>query len=111
MASFDASELKDHYDKHRTDFSVANQSEYEKLADRFLSGPWRADLKQCKRKLGDLVRYDVATHEFGILSATGVIRSYFKPIPCASLPVGVPKVNCHNHLDNIAYYNEACLQW
>jgi hypothetical protein len=96
-ANWDANEteLQVHYTRHRTDFTVASEKEYERLVDYFLSGTPRRSMMQCKRTQGDIVRYDVTTTEYGVLSATGIIRTYFKAKPCASLPPGVPKVRCH----------------
>ena len=109
MARFDAAELQIHYAKHRADFAVSTDKEYERLADAFLSRPLYPDLMQCTRTKGDIVRYDVVTQEYGVLSVSGVIRTYFKPIPCASLAVAAPRVNCHGYVDNVQYFSASCL--
>ncbi len=66
----------------------------------FLSRPFGPGLMQCRRKKGDVLRYDTTTTEFGVLSVTGVIRTYFKPVPCVSLPPGA-KLNCHRQPTNL----------
>jgi pyocin large subunit-like protein len=111
VASFDAAELAIHYAKHRTDFAVATDKEYERLADLFLTGPPHPNLKKCNRKHGDLVRYDTVTQEYGVLAGGGIIRTYFKPIPCASLPVGAPPLSCHEFPNNVEYFLNSCLHW
>jgi hypothetical protein len=112
VATFDATELSDHFARHRDDFPAATtEAEYEQMADDFLAGPARRDLMECRRKGGDKVRYCTTTSECAVLSAGGIIRTYFKPRPCHSLPKGVPKTRCHNYADNIQYFKETCLRW
>jgi len=89
---------------------AATDTEYERRAEQFLLAPLRPDLLECKRKRGDIVRYDKVTQEFAVLSAAGVIRTYFKPVPCASLPRGVPKTGCHGMRDNMEYFRTECLK-
>lgn len=108
MPRFDPAELAIHHAKHGADFMAATDTEYERLAEQFLLTPFRPGLIECKRKRGDIVRYDEITQEFAVLSAVGVIRTYFKPVPCASLPRGVPKVGCHGMRDNLQYFNTEC---
>lgn len=109
MLKFDQSELMIHFARHRADVGVATSQQYELLAIAFLS---RSDvggsLMECTRKKGDVLRYDTLTAEFGVLAASGMIRTYFKPIPCSSLPAGVPKTRCHRHADNVAYFQFEC---
>jgi hypothetical protein len=92
-------------------FGVATDMEYERLAAQFLLAAGHADLLQCIRKHGDIVRYNRVTTEFGVLSAQGVIRTYFKPKPCRSLPKNVPKVDCHGYRDNFQYFHAECARW
>jgi len=110
VARFDAAELTIHFARHRADFVAVSETEYEGLANRFLSGTLHSDLLQCTRKQGDIVRYNVATTEFGVLSSRGIIRTYFKAKPCASLPPTAPKVGCHGYSDNLQYFKIECLR-
>ena len=93
-----------HFYKHRSDFSVLNEAEYELAAERFLLSPLRPSLLECNRSGGDLVRYDSATEEFAVLSDAGVIRTYFKPVPCVTRMVKF----CHGEPDNVQYFLKAC---
>jgi filamentous hemagglutinin len=45
------------------------------------------------------VRFDPATDEFGVLSAAGEVRTYFRPVP------GVT----HKQSTNLEYFNVSCL--
>jgi hypothetical protein len=45
-----------------------------------------------------------------VLSGSDVIRAYFKLVSCASLPVGVPKLNCHSYANNQQYFAAECLR-
>jgi hypothetical protein len=111
VARFDATELAIHFAKHQADFTALTATDYEHLADQFLSvAPYPA-LMQCTRQRGDLVRYDTVTTEFGVLSAAGAIRTYFKAKPCISLPPTVPKTGCHGHPDNVTYFRAECSKW
>jgi pyocin large subunit-like protein len=104
MPGFDPSELADHYAKHGADFPVSDDRQYEAQAAQFLVGPRRASLLECFRSGGDLVRYDAATEEFGVLSGNGVIRTYYKPVPCRVRMVPF----CHGEVDNIQYFRRTC---
>ena len=88
---FDPLELADHFRKHRADFNVSSDKQYEVLADRFLASPIKSTQMECVRQNGDRIRYDMNTRELGVISRAGVIRTYFKPRPCA----GLVRYACH----------------
>ncbi len=104
---FQPRELAKHFIKHGTDFGATNSIQYEAFADRFMTSPLHYNLKQCERRNGDIVRYDVVTEEFGVLAATGILRTYYKPVRCADLPPG-STADCHNFRDNLTYFNYEC---
>ena len=92
--------LGDHFRKHvtlRREFLATTMYDYESLADKFMSSPLTATMRQCKRVGGDIVRYDSATDEFGILDSTGVIRSYYRPDP-----------KRHGEKTNLDYWKREC---
>ena len=107
MAQFGTGELARHYAKHKADFPGITEAQYEKLAAGFLLGQPTQSMLECQRKKGDMLRYDSITKEFGVLSADGIIRSYFKPAPCASLAVALPG-GCHGHPTNEDYFHAEC---
>lgn len=100
-------ELK--FDKHVTqgrEFSYVDANEYGRQADRFLGGPMDADTEECVRKkrnggIGDTVRYNRLTQEFGVLGNDGTIRSYYVPRPG---PSG------HGFVNNYLYWRNSCSQ-
>jgi hypothetical protein len=106
---FASGQLISHFSDHAGDFSATTESEYEALADRFLNKPKTSQMHECSRlKGGDRVRFDKVTNEFGVVSPGGVIRSYYIPIPCASLPLGRPKIRCHKLPTNLDYVIATC---
>jgi pyocin large subunit-like protein len=108
----DAAILKSHWGDHWDDFAVANAVRYEHLADRFLSGPKVASYFECNRSRGDLVRYNPSTNELGVISKDGIIRTYFKPVRCASLPAALSGIKkCHNAPTNMQYVESLCTQY
>src|SRR5687767_2199638 len=83
-------DLAGHYGSHvlnKSEFPlVLSQDDYLYLADCFLGKPLDATTLECQRtnldgSMGDVVRYNTVTQEFGILSAYGIIRTYFMPDP------------------------------
>lgn len=89
--------LNRHFHDHGADFAAATPQEYEGLADAFLGGPLTPTALSCARRRGDIVRYDPTTQEFGVLSSTGVIRTYFKPDPAI-----------HGYATNYDYFLAEC---
>jgi pyocin large subunit-like protein len=100
-----------HYAKHASEFTLADAVAYETSASNFLTKPAVPSMMECVtltgRRVGDTVRYDTATMEFGVLSATGYIRTYFKPIPC-SAAVGLPPGGSHGYPNNVDYFSARC---
>jgi len=94
-ATFGSQEkLIDHFKRHGSDFGAKSPAEYEQQASAFLTGPLPTGAFEKTRPNGDLVRYNPATEEFGVLSKDGVIRTYFKPDPAI-----------HGYPTNLDYYN------
>jgi hypothetical protein len=107
----DAKTLNYKFDKHVTigkEFTFATAIEYELNADRFLGGPLNSSTVECFRKkldgsVGDKIRYNKITQEFGILSNDNKIRSYYIPNP-APKPIG------HGWGSNEKYFWHNCGQ-
>lgn len=84
-------DLEEHFEAHvifQNEFpDVQTETEYLELADNFLGKPLNsATTEECQRikrdgSRSDFVRYNRVTEEFGILSISGVIRTYFIPTP------------------------------
>ena len=94
---FDPLELADHFKRHGHNFGVKTAAEYELLADHFLGGVKSSTTLEHIRQQGDLIRYDYATEEFGILSNKRAIRTYIKPDP-----------KIHGMTNNADYYRYEC---
>ena len=75
----DATDLRRHFIKHGAEFGCASSWAYETLADTFLGGSLGPYVAEYVRPGGDRVRYNQTTHELGILSREGYIRTYFVP--------------------------------
>ena len=75
----DARKLADHFARHGADFGAANAAAYERQAGNFLTGPRNSETLTKIRPNGDIVVFNPNTDEFGILSRSGVIRTYYKP--------------------------------
>ncbi len=72
----------DHWARHHADFEPppCSESQYEALADAFLTMPMRATMLECTRSTGRKCRYDKVTNEYGVLAADGCMVTYFKPV-------------------------------
>lgn len=110
----DPIDLQHHFWKHGAEFGITTADEYEALADVFLGGPRPASVLECqRRKDADILRFDDQTSFFGAIRVTRVIRTLYKPIPCASLPVGararmVRERRCHREASNLLYFRLEC---
>ena len=108
--------LHRHHSAHGADFGASNAADYLQEADEFLGGPLQCGVHEHKRSGGDVIRYDPATEAFGVIDLTGIIRTFFKPVPCSSLPPHVRVVEqaagrCHGQIDNLAYFKVECSKW
>lgn len=99
----DATELQTHFSDHAVDFAALTPSDYEALADAFLSKPATADMRECTRSKGDRVRFDKVTNEYGVIDNKGVIRTYFVPKMCSTLPRRNFRIKCHRLPSNLDY--------
>jgi RHS repeat-associated protein len=87
--------LQSHFEDHGSDFGATTAAEYAQQADTFLNGPLESGALEKIRPNGDIVRYNPASEEFGVATADGTIRTYFKPDPAIH---GLPS--------NLDYFNE-----
>src|SRR5712692_4554135 len=79
-------QLKYPYQEHGMDFGAGSADDYERLADTFLGSGLAPNARECTRRQGDTVRFNPHTNEYGVLDSSGIIRTYFKPVPCISVP-------------------------
>jgi hypothetical protein len=109
-------QLNRHFAEHGADFGASNSTDYELMADKFLGGSKPAGTHECTRSKGDILRYDPATDVYGVLSSGGIIRTFFKPIPCSSVPARTRAAvtlagRCHSHANNLQYFQAECKKW
>jgi hypothetical protein len=106
-------ELRRHFTEHGDDFRASNTEEYEEWADAFLGGAKPSGVHECRRSCGYMIRYDPQTEAFGVLDSGGIIRTYFKPRPCSSVPLAIRDAvkqagRCHKYPDNLVYFHMEC---
>jgi len=106
-------QLNRHFQEHGGDFGASNASEYEDMADTFLGASPATTVHECIRRCGMKVRYDPADESFGIIDSDNVIKTFFKPVPCSSLPGAVRHANkqagrCHSCANNLVYFKAEC---
>jgi hypothetical protein len=116
MAFVNARQLGMHFGKHGSEFGATSPQEYEQLADMFLVGALRANVQECRRTGGDVVRFDPASDEYGVIDRTGIVRTYFKPVPCSTLSASVRVAarqsgKCHGSADNVSYFYSECSKY
>jgi filamentous hemagglutinin len=73
--------LIDHFDHHGIDLGLPDEVEYLRSADVFLGGPRPETTWECRRRNGDLLRYNPLTEEFGVLRPDNAISTYYLPDP------------------------------
>lgn len=95
------------FDKHvtrRREFTYSTAVEYEEHADQFLGGARSPDVEECVRTkrdgtVGDKLRYNRISEEFGTLANDNIVRSYFIPDPAR-----------HHKPANLDYFEQACAE-
>jgi pyocin large subunit-like protein len=106
-------ELNRHFQKHGGDFGASNANEYERMADAFLGGSKTATAHECVRSGRVKVRYDPSDEAFGLIDSADIICTYFKPVPCSTLPGALREAarlagRCHPCANNLVYFKAMC---
>lgn len=73
----DDAKLTDHFNRRGSDFGAPSKEVYQQQATNFLSGSPDDSAVQLTRTNGDVVRWDPSTGEFGFVSSTGIVRTYY----------------------------------
>jgi hypothetical protein len=110
---FLASQLSLHFQAHGNDFDASSADAYETMAISFMNRILSAQMRECCRPQGDRIRFDTNTDAFCIIDNTGIVRTYYKPVPCASLPAESRNTMrlaglCHCHASNQEYFEAEC---
>ncbi|HEY3940443.1 MAG TPA: hypothetical protein VGL97_23650 [Bryobacteraceae bacterium] len=90
----DDAKLQSHFEDHGGDFGARTEAEYQQQASDFLTRIKPQGVLEKIRPNGDIVRYNPATEEFGVLSKSGAVRTYYKPDPAI-----------HGYPTNLDYFN------
>ena len=106
-------QLKRHFGEHGDDFRASNAIDYEQMADEFLGGEKREGVHECIRRCGARVRYDPSSEAYGVLDAELIIRTYYKPVPCSTVPFHEREAmrqsgRCHTCPNNLIYFTQEC---
>jgi hypothetical protein len=103
-----------HFTLHGDDFGASNAEDYELQADIFLGGAAPEGCQEGIRRCGDRIRYDPSTEFYGVLGASGVIRTFFKPVPCVTIGASHERDlmrrigKCHGFANNLLYFQSEC---
>jgi hypothetical protein len=107
----DATSKAQHFAEHSARgecFGAVDADDYEARAVGFLYRKKRRGVLSCRRFrkngcLGDWLRYDPVTQEFGVLMTNGRVRSYYLPrLKSVAYPKG------HMCKDNEEYFRQQC---
>ncbi len=109
-------ELMQHYEDHKDEFAIATVADYEAVADAFWSNPKPPHVLEHRRRRGDLIRFDTIAGIISVVDGKSVLRTFFKPVPCASLPPAQRSPaklagRCHDHASNLLYFQAECAKW
>ena len=105
--------LKRHFHDHGHEFGAQTKEAYLAMAKTFLELDLTANphILECKqRKNGDVIRFNPRTDEFAIITSTGRIKTYFKPVPSRLAPFGTPLYLTHTFQNNMSYFRYKCRQ-
>lgn len=103
-------ELYDHFDRHGSDFQCSDESEYLQKCRNFLNADKaiRTDIQECERdKTNEIIRFSASTDEFAIMSLSGMVKTYYKPMPRHLAPAGYAG-DTHAFLTNQLYFEDNC---
>jgi pyocin large subunit-like protein len=106
----DDEEWEEHFNDHKDEFGATTKEEYLAMAKAFLEADRSRyrNIRQCTRRNGDIVRFNPDTNEFAVVTITGTIRTYFKPIPSHKAPPGTPLRKMHPQRSNMIYFRVEC---
>lgn len=109
-SGFDPRELPDHFQRHGARLRItASASDYEERADAMFADPRPPEVLECLRPAGDVIRFNTSTDEYAVKGADNVIRTYYLPIPCRTLPRAARRPgNCHRDRTNLDYFQRNC---
>lgn len=75
---FNASSLQRHAQEHAAETGASSPQDYQQKAENFMNGAPDADEIEIRRANGEIIRYNLKTHEFGIVYSNGQLVTYYK---------------------------------
>ncbi|MGO8673231.1 MAG: hypothetical protein ACLQVD_17965 [Capsulimonadaceae bacterium] len=104
------SELNEHFSEHGHEFGATTAAEYLRMAKAFFERDLQssADLEECIRVGGLIVRFDKRRDHFGVMTPDGHIVTFFIPVPSWTAPIKTPARLTHTFADNYAYFRSNC---
>jgi hypothetical protein len=74
------SQLAKHFAEHALEWgNELTKAQYLAGARNLLTSPATGSIREFVREGGDILRYNVETNEFAVMSSSGVVRTYFRP--------------------------------
>jgi hypothetical protein len=105
-------ELYRHFEDHGSDFGSVDEIDYLRECREFLNADVAVatDIQECVRKsTGDIIRFNPTNDYYAVMSITGIIKTFFKPMPRHVAPPGFRGIR-HRFATNQAYFEECCRQ-
>lgn len=102
-----------HFENHGDDFGLTDDADYQAEARKFLNADSAidTDIQECERGNGDIVRFNAVTDQFAIMSSSGTIKTYYKPMPRSLAPSSYPRYKItHPFATNQLYFDYNCRQ-
>ena len=101
--------LLTHFQEHGAAVNATDAQDYQNKAIIFLQTPLTTPpILECVRSNGDTVRFNQLTSEFAVVRSTGVIKTYYKPLPVRIAPLGTPLRRTHPYATNLDYFYGSC---
>ena len=107
-----ARQLDRHFAVHAAEFGVETARAYEDLAIAFWIAA-KPGVHECVRQSGERIRFDPSTDEMSVLGADNVILTFYRPVPCNSIPLtdrelAIRTGKCHGEANNLLYFQKEC---
>ena len=101
-----------HWENHGDDFGITDDGDYQAAAREFLNADRsiHTDIQECTRAdTGEVIRFNAVTDEFAIMSSSGIIKTYYKPMPRSLAPPSYPRHKfTHRFATNQLYFEDNC---
>lgn len=107
---YDYEALYWHFRWHGADFGAAGELDYLNECCTFLNAvrTVNTDIQECERVTkAEIIRFNAVNDYFAVMDTSGIILTFFKPMPIHLAPVGYSGIT-HSYLTNQVYFEENC---